>query len=60
MNRGQLPYSYEIVDYEDVNHDEFLTVSLRGVSIYKDGESEFTTAEKLYREIEVYRKIKKI
>ena len=49
MNRGEMPYSYYIVEYENVNRDEFLTVSLRGVSIYKNEEAEFTTVEKLSR-----------
>lgn len=35
-------------------------MSLRGISIYKEGESEFTTVSKLSKEIENFRKIKKI
>lgn len=61
MNRRQLPYSYYIVDYEDRNRAEYLTVSLRGITSFKEGEdSEFYTNKALSKEIAHYKKIKKI
>ena len=41
MNRRHLPYSFYIVSYEERNPHEYLTVSLRGISHYKDDHNEF-------------------
>ena len=60
MNRRDQPYSFYIVDYDDRNDAEYLTVSLRGISYYKDDENEFYTIRKFRKEIEVFKKIKRI
>ena len=48
MNRRSLPYSYYIVEYENRNRAEYLTVSLRGITGFKeDEEDEFYLIPKL-------------
>lgn len=60
MNRKELPYSFYIVDYEDRNREEFLTVSLRGITHYREGEDEFYSIRKFTREIEQFKAVKLI
>ncbi len=45
MNRATMPYDYYIVEYEQRNMNEYLTVSARGVTFLTDGENEFYTRE---------------
>jgi len=42
-----MPYSFYIVDYEERRKEEHLTVSLRGITYYKQDDSEFYTIRKL-------------
>ena len=60
MNRGELPYSYYIVEYEDRNPNEYLTVSLRGIAEIKGEDEEFFTKKQLQKEIQKYRQVREI
>lgn len=60
MNRKAAPYSFYIVDYDDRDKEEYLTVSLRGITYYKEEENEFYTIDKFAQEIERYKQIKQI
>jgi endonuclease I len=60
MNRGEMPYEYYIVEYENRNRQEYLTVSKRGVTFHTGGEGDFYTREMLLREIKLYNRIKLI
>lgn len=60
MNRGQLPYDYQIVEYEQRNRLEYLTVSIRGITFYSYGETDFYTREQLLREIKLYNRVRLI
>lgn len=60
MNRRERPYDYFIVEYEQRNRLEYLTVSIRGITFYSHGESEFYTRDMLLREIKLYNRIRLI
>jgi hypothetical protein len=64
MNRGPRPYSFYIVDYDSRNLEEYLTVSLRGVTYHKiedeEAEDEFFTIQALHKDVQRYKVIRHI
>jgi hypothetical protein len=60
LNRKKNEYDFYIVEFSKVNFKEYLTVSPKGITHVKDGETNFITIEQWELEAKQYHKIKKI
>uniref|UniRef100_A0A0G4I0U0 Uncharacterized protein n=1 Tax=Chromera velia CCMP2878 TaxID=1169474 RepID=A0A0G4I0U0_9ALVE len=51
------PYEYQIVPFSRIREQDYLTISIRGVTHYHQGEVEFITLQEWQHDQELYRKI---
>lgn len=56
MNRSG-PYEFEIVPFSKINPNDYMTISIRGVTHYANGELEYQDLADWQRDQEMYRKI---
>merc|ERR1719191_1519251 len=59
MNRSG-PYEFQIVPFSQINPNDYMTISIRGVTHYSDGELDFQDLSEWQRDQEMYRKIVQI
>lgn len=59
MNRSG-PYEFEIVPFSKINPNDYMTISIRGVTHYANGELDYQDLSEWQRDQEMYRKIIKI
>ena len=60
LNKKGDQYEFEFVNFENRDPDNYLTISSRGVTYFKNGESEFLTLEEWDREHTLYQRLKTI
>jgi hypothetical protein len=56
MNRSG-PYEFEIVPFSKMNPNDYMTISIRGVTHYANGELDYQDLSEWQRDQEMYRKI---
>jgi len=56
MNRSG-PYEFEIVPFSKINPNDYMTISIRGVTHYANGELDYQDLSDWQRDQEMYRKI---
>ncbi|CAE8588829.1 unnamed protein product, partial [Polarella glacialis] len=56
MNRSG-PYEFEIVPFSKINPNDYMTISIRGVTHYSNGELDYQDLSEWQRDQEMYRKI---
>lgn len=59
MNRSG-PYEFEIVPFSKINPNDYMTISIRGVTHYANGELDYQDLSEWQRDQEMYRKIVQI
>jgi dynein heavy chain len=59
MNRSG-PYDFEIVPFSKINPNDYMTISIRGVTHYSNGEHDYQDLSEWQRDQEMYRKIVQI
>ncbi|EGR31243.1 hypothetical protein IMG5_115030 [Ichthyophthirius multifiliis] len=60
LNRQSNPYDFKIVDFNQRNPREYMTISVRGITHFIDNEAEFKTIEEWERESMMFHKLKQI
>lgn len=56
MNRSG-PYEFEIVPFSKINPNDYMTISIRGVTHYSNGELDYQDLSDWQRDQDMYRKI---
>merc|ERR550514_71093 len=59
MNRSG-PYEFQIVPFSQINPNDYMTISIRGVTHYAGGQLDFQDLSEWQRDQEMYRKITQI
>eukprot|EP00971_Amphidinium_carterae_P086702 1715653-Amphidinium_carterae.2 len=54
------PYEFEIVPFSKINPNDYMTISIRGVTHYSNGELDYQDLSEWQRDQEMYRKIVQI
>ncbi|CAD8076520.1 unnamed protein product [Paramecium sonneborni] len=60
LNKRDHAYDYEIVEFEDRNVKEYMTISARGITYYQNEEATFLTIEEWQREANLFQDLLKI
>jgi len=54
LNRQTHPYDLKIVDFNEKNKNEYITISARGITHFVQGEAIFQTIEEWEREAKMF------
>lgn len=54
LNKCSNPYDFKIVEFDDRNKTEYMTISARGITHFIDDEATFKTIEEWEREAKMF------
>lgn len=60
LNRQSHPYDLKIVDFNEKNKNEYITISARGIKHFNKGEHYFQTIDEWEREAKLFGQLLKI
>ncbi|CAK92427.1 unnamed protein product (macronuclear) [Paramecium tetraurelia] len=60
LNKRDHAYDYQIVEFEDRNQKEYMTISAKGITYFQNDDATFLTIEEWQREAKLYQDLQKI
>lgn len=54
LNKRDHAYDYQIVEFEDRNPKEYMTISAKGITYFQNDDATFLTIEEWQREAKLY------
>ncbi len=58
LQRCGQPYDFKVVEFDNKNAEEYMTISARGITHFVEGEGNFLTLDEWEREYTLYKQLR--